>query len=99
MNDIDELDLKLRKFNTNTKNPFKFKVNAYISLKENLKCEVFKLKFLFQIAVEFETIKSDIFCIEYSDKLFISITSTGKFGSIVSEPYYFFITQSHFQDR
>ena len=36
-------------------------------------------------------IEADLICIEYSDKIFISITTTRKFGSLVGIFIYFFI--------
>ena len=37
----------------------------------------------FKKTVEFNSIKIDLVCVEYTDKIFLSISSTGKFGTVL----------------
>ena len=82
--DVDDIDQKLKKYNLDSsENLFKFKVLLFFTFfKSNNKFKIFFL--IFQQTIEFDSISSDIICIEYTDKLFISISSTGKVGTVVS---------------
>jgi hypothetical protein len=78
---IDEIDLKINKYKLESQSLLKFKVKKLI-----LVFYEFYIYFEFEISkktVEFDSIKTDIICIEYSDKLFITVSSSGKFGAVV----------------
>lgn len=82
--DVDDIDQKLKKYNLDSsENLFKFKVLIFTFFL--IKQKILNIFFeIFQQTIEFDSISSDIICIEYTDKLFISISSTGKVGTVVS---------------
>ncbi|RNA30987.1 hypothetical protein BpHYR1_036099 [Brachionus plicatilis] len=59
MTDVDEIDLKLKKYSLDTKDLLKFKKT-----------------------IEINSVKVDLICIDYSDKLFISVSTNNSFGSV-----------------
>ena len=93
---VDVIESKLKKYSIDKSDLFKFKVNFRIFvffetwnfLNKKTKCKFFRC-LISQITVKFESIKSDLICVEYSDKIFIAVTSTGRFGAAVLKLWLF----------